>query len=162
MIQEQTMQPIKKLKGRFYEDFVLQQSFEHHWGRTLNAGDNSLFTSLTLHYNPLYMNAEYAKSLGHPDIVVNPYLVFDTVFGLSVEDLSEKGGAFLSIENLVFHTPVYPGDTITARSTVTALRQPASRPTHGIVTWHSEGFKQGGVKVLDYQRANLVLRREAM
>ena len=32
-------------KGHQYEDFTLGQQFEHHWGRTLNEGDNSLFTT---------------------------------------------------------------------------------------------------------------------
>ena len=35
-------------KGHQFEDFSLGQVFEHHWGRTLNAGDNSLFTTATL------------------------------------------------------------------------------------------------------------------
>ena len=41
-------------------------------------------------------------------------LVFATVFGLSVEDLSESGGAFLGVEDLTFAKPVYPGDTLSA------------------------------------------------
>ena len=95
-----------KSRGTFYEDFRMGEVLEHHWGRTLNAGDNSLFTALTMHFNPLYLNAEHAKARGFRDIVVNPYLVFDIVFGLSVEDCSEKGGAFLGIEDLEFLEPV--------------------------------------------------------
>jgi len=30
-------------KGHAFEDFHEGQVFEHHWGRTLNEGDNSLF-----------------------------------------------------------------------------------------------------------------------
>ena len=36
-----------------------------------------------------------------------------------------------------------------------------SRPTHGIVTWNTEGFRQDGAKVIGYQRSNLVLKRGA-
>ena len=50
---------------------------------------------------------------------------------------------------------------MTARSTVTDLRQPNSRKTHGIVTWNTEGFRAGR-KVIGFQRSNLVLRREAL
>lgn len=148
-----------KQRGTYYEDFVVGDVLRHHWGRTVNAGDNSLFTTLTLHFNPLYLNADFARTQNFRDIVVNPYLVFDIVFGLSVEDCSEKGGAFLGIEDLEFLEPVYPGDTITARSTVTAMREPASRPTHGIVTWETEGYRGDGAKILGYQRSNLVLKR---
>ena len=32
-------------KGHTFEDFHDGQVFEHHWGRTLNEGDNSLFAT---------------------------------------------------------------------------------------------------------------------
>ena len=70
-------------------------------------------------------------------------LVLCTVVGMSVEDLSEYGGAFLGVEDCTFHRPVYPGDTLTARSTVAAARPSNSRPG-GIVTWHTEGYRPGG------------------
>ncbi len=148
-------------KGNRYEDFTIGRCFEHHWGRTINHGDNSLFTTLTLHYNPLYTNVEFARAHGHQDMVVNPMLVFATVFGLSVEDLSEGGGAFLGVEALTFHATVYPGDTLTGRSTVVGRRESASSKGMGIVTWHTEGFNQQGVRVIDFKRTNLVNKRSS-
>ena len=62
-------------KGNLFEDFHVGRVFEHHWGRTLNDGDNTLFSTLTLSYNPLYFNAPYARAHGHRQIVVNPMLV---------------------------------------------------------------------------------------
>lgn len=146
-------------KGNQYEDFSVGQVFEHHWGRTVESGDNSLFSTLTLSYNPLYFNAEYAKAHGHSGTVVNPMLVFLTVFGLTVEDLSEAGGPFLGVEDLTFHLPVYPGDTLAARSTVIDMRESESRPESGIVTWHTEGHNQHGNLVIDFRRTNLVAKR---
>jgi itaconyl-CoA hydratase len=150
-----------RAKGNRYEDFAIGRTFAHHWGRTINHGDNSLFTTLTLHFNPLYTNVEFAKAHGHPDVVVNPMLVFTTVFGLSVEDLSEGGGAFLGVEALTFHTPVYPGDTLTARSTVVDCRESASNKVMGFVTWHTEGFNQRDLRVIDFKRTNLINKRVA-
>lgn len=146
-------------KGHRYEDFEIGRTFEHHWGRTLNHGDNSFFTTVTLHFNPLYINAEFARAHGHPDVVINPMLVFLTVFGLSVEDLSEGGGAFLGVEELTFAAPVYPGDTLTSRSTVVERRESASNRTMGIVTWHTQGFNQKGDRVIEFKRTNLVNKR---
>ena len=37
-------------KGHAFEDFDDGQLFEHHWGRTLNEGDNSLFATLALRF----------------------------------------------------------------------------------------------------------------
>ena len=148
-------------KGNRYEDFTIGQTFEHHWGRTITESDNALFTTLTLHYNPLYFNVEFARAHGHPSVVVNPMLVFTTVFGLTVEDLSEAGGAFLGVEALTYWKPVYPRDTLTARSTVLAMRESQSSPTLGIVTWHSEGFNQQGERVIDFKRTNQINKRAA-
>ena len=145
-------------KGHTLEDFSPGQEFSHHWGRTLTEADNVLFTTATLAFNPLYFNAEYARAAGHPDVVVNPMLVLCTIVGLSVEDLSEAGGPFLGVDDLTFHRPVYPGDTLTARSTVTAVRESGSRPGFGIVTWRSEGRNQRGELVVDYNRSNLVAK----
>jgi acyl dehydratase len=145
-------------KGNRYDDFSVGQEFVHHWGRTLSESDNTLFTTLTLSYNPLYFNLPFAEAHGHAGIVVNPMLVFLTVFGLSVEDLSEAGGLFLGVDDLTFRATVYPGDTLTARSTVVDKRESSSRPESGIVTWHTHGYNQRGEEVIDFHRTNLVAK----
>ena len=87
-------------------------------------------------------------------------LVFNTVFGLSVEDLSEGGGPFLGVDDCRFLESVYIGDTLTARSTVVGRRASKGQPGFGIVTWHTEGFNQNNDQVIDFHRTNLVRRRE--
>lgn len=159
MTEEMVSRAVRRPKGNQFEDFTVGQVFEHHWGRTLNEGDNSLFSTLTLSYNPHYFNAEYARSNGHPGVVLNANLVFLTVFGLSVEDNSESGGLFLGVEELTFWQDCYPGDTLTARSTVLDKRESDSRPEQGIVTWHTEGFNQRNERVIDFKRTNFVMKR---
>ncbi len=146
-------------RGHSYEDFEPGQVFEHHWGRTLLESDNALFTTLALRFTPLYVNAEYARAHGHPGIVIDPLLVLCTLVGLSVEDLSEAGGPFLGVNDVQFHLPVYPGDTLTARSTVLSKRESQKRPEFGIVSWRTEGRNQKGEMVLSYERTNLVAKR---
>jgi len=148
-------------KGHAFEDFREGLVFEHHWGRTLNEGDNSLFATLALRFLPLYFNAEYARAHGHPGVVIDPLLVLCTVVGLSVEDLSEAGGPFLGVEDVEFLRPVHPGDTLTARSRVVSRRESESRPGFGIVTWETEGRNQRGEAVVSYRRTNLVAKRGA-
>ena len=150
--------PVRR-RGNGFEAFTPGRVFEHHWGRTITAGDNSIFTSVTHAYNPLYLNAERARAEGHPDVVVSPMLVLCTVVGLSVEDLSEGGGPFLGMSDVTFHRPVHPGDTLTARSTVVEARESGSRPGAGVVTWHTEAHNQRGELVVDYRRTNLVTKR---
>src|SRR4051812_19475192 len=114
--------PVRE-RGNTFGDFVLGTVFDHHWGRTIEQSDNLLFSLTTLQLNPLYFNKEYAGENGHADIVISSMLVFAIVFGLSVEDLSERGGAFLGVDDLSFGEPVHVGDTLTARSSVMALRE---------------------------------------
>ncbi|MCP5180378.1 MAG: MaoC family dehydratase [Pseudomonadales bacterium] len=146
-------------KGNRFEDFGEGRVFDHHWGRTITAGDNAAFTTRTLSFCPLYFNEPYAQAQGHPRTVVNPLLVFNTVFGLTVEDLSEGGGPFLGVDKCHFLAPVYVGDTLTARSTVVSARESKGNAAMGIVAWHTQGFNQHGEQVIDYVRTNLVRKR---
>jgi itaconyl-CoA hydratase len=146
-------------RGRQFEDFAVGQALAHHWGRTITAGDNAIFSTAMCNWNPMHLNRAYAEAHDHPDVVVNPMLVLCTAVGLSVEDLSEAGGPFLGVDGCTFHRPVHPGDTITARSTVVEARESASRPGMGIVTWHTEVHNQHGELVCDYRRTNLVAKR---
>ena len=146
-------------RGNRYEDFDLGRRFTHHWGRTVTAADNTLFSTLTLHYNPQYCNEAFARANGHQTTPINPLLVFNTVFGLTVEDLSEGGGPFLGVDDLSYGVVVYPGDTLFARSEVIAKRLASNRPGFGIVTWHTLGTNQQDQQVIDYKRSNLVRLR---
>ena len=148
-----------RARGNRYEDFEPGRAFSHHWGRTVTEADNTLFSVLTLHYNPQYTNAAAAQAQGHPGVPVNPLLVFNTVFGLSVEDLSEGGGPFLGVDELEYLRPVYPGDTLCASSVVVARRLSSNRPGFGIVTWQTRGTNQKGEEVIVFKRSNLVKNR---
>ncbi len=147
-------------RGCFYDDFTEGRVFEHHWGRTLTTGDGLLFNNLTMNYNPIYFNVEYARRLGYDGMVVPPLLVMTTVLGLTVEDLSEAGGPFLGIDDVKFLRPVYAGDTLYARSKVLSRRESQSRPGWGIVEWHTTGVNQRGEPVLEYRRRNLTRKRD--
>ncbi|MER3352612.1 MAG: MaoC family dehydratase [Hoeflea sp. D1-CHI-28] len=147
-----------RMRGNTYDDFKVGEFYDHHWGRTVTEADSVLFNSATLQINPIYFNAEAARAKGHDGVVVAPMLIFSIVFGLSVEDLSERGGAFLGVEELEFERSVAVGDTLTARSTVLALRESKSDTNFGIATWHTEGFNQSGDRVLHFKRSNLVIR----
>ncbi len=147
-------------KGHLFQDFEVGQAFDHHWGRTIFHHDSILFSTLTLSYNPMYFNRAYAKAHGHPDIVVNPQLIFNVILGMSVEDCSEIGGPFLGVFDLKYHKPVYPGVTLTARSVTVDARVSNSNPNNGIVTWETEGRDDEGELVVSYRRSNLVALRK--
>jgi acyl dehydratase len=149
----------KVVRGNFFEDFKVGHVFKHHWGRTINEGDNSLFSTVTLNYFPPALNKEYAQSVGYAGCIVHPLLVMNVVFGLSVEDLSEQAIAQLGYFDMNFGTTVYPGDTLTSESTVLEKRESKSRPAFGIVRFKTVGRNQKGEEVLSYERPVLIKKR---
>ncbi|MEM1230576.1 MAG: MaoC family dehydratase [Pseudomonadota bacterium] len=145
-------------RGRRFHDFEVGEVIHHHWGRTITEADALEFSYLTLAFNPLYFNRDYAQAHGHPDLVVNPQLVFNVILGLSVEVCSEGlGGPFLGVYELTYHQPVYPGDTLTARSTTIDKRESTSKAGRGVVSWHNEGFNQRDECVIEFKRSNLAI-----
>jgi itaconyl-CoA hydratase len=147
------------VKGNKFEDFAVGRRFAHHWGRTVTDADNVVFSTALCNWNPMHLNAEYAKAHGYKDVVVNPMLVLCIAVGMSVEDLSEAGGPFLGVDDCAFRIAVHPGDTIRAVSEVLDVRTSDSRPSDGIVTWKTDVYNQRDELVADFRRTNLVARR---
>lgn len=148
-------------RGRFFEDFSAGDVYKHHWGKTITAGEASLFATWTMNACPLYFNQVYAQSLGHPQPPVHPLLVMNVVFGMSVEDLSEQALAHLGYWRMSFPTPVYPGDTLFSESTVLSKRPSESKSDRGIVHVQTVGTNQHGAEVIRYERKILVKMRAA-
>jgi itaconyl-CoA hydratase len=151
---------IRHERGLLYEDFVVGQTFDHHWGRTLSGSESKTYSTMTMNFCPIYFTDHYATSLGYERATINPMLVFTTILGLSVEDLSEAGGPFLGIDDLVFDRPVYDGDTVYATSETLACRTSSSKPGWGIVTWRTFGINQDQEQVLSFQRTNLARMKD--
>ena len=151
--------PIRS-RGYGFDDFTLERRFDHEQRRTVLESDNALFSTWSLALHRRYLDREFNLAEGRPDVLVNPMLVFATVFGLSVEDLSEQSVAFLGIDDLRFGVDVHPGDTLRASSVVTASRRSATRPA-GIVTWQTTGLNQRDETVVTFLRSNLFSLKEA-
>lgn len=151
-----TESPTKRIAhGLLYEDFEIGRRFRHHWARTFTEADATAYSAMTMQYNPIYFSEPHARAAGYDGLMVHPMFVFATTIGLSVEDLSEAGGPFLGVEDLNFHSPAYPGDTIAAHSVVVSRRATESRPGWGVVEWHTQAFNQRAELVIEFRRRNL-------
>jgi acyl dehydratase len=146
-------------RGRYFEDFEVGARYAHHWGRTITNAENAMFSTWTMNVNPIHFNAEEAKRRGFETTPVHPLLVMNVVFGLSVEDLSEKAIAHLGYWKMKFGPPVYPGDTLTSTSEVLDKRPSESRHDRGIVHVRTRGLNQRGEQVIEYERKILVRKR---
>ncbi|HZZ45647.1 MAG TPA: MaoC family dehydratase [Pseudonocardia sp.] len=145
-------------QGRFYEDFVVGDVYEHPLGRTVTTTDNIWFTLLTQNTAPLHFDHEYAAKTEFGKPLVNSAFILSLVSGQSVTDVSMNVFANLAWDEVRLPKPVFEGDTIRSRSTVKAIRESASRPTLGVVTVETEGLNQRDEVVISFTRTLLVYR----
>lgn len=145
--------------GRFFEDFVVGDVFEHPLGRTVTTTDNTWFTLLTQNTAPIHFDHEYAARTEFGQPLVNSAFTLALVAGQSVTDVSQNVFANLGWNDITLPNPVFEGDTIRSRSEVLETRESRSRPTLGIVTVRTTGYKQSGETVIDYTRTVLVYKR---
>ncbi|MCW5746640.1 MAG: hypothetical protein KIT36_10625, partial [Alphaproteobacteria bacterium] len=145
--------------GNFFEDFRIGQELVHATPRTVSAGDAALYTALYGARFALQSSDAFAQSLGLPRAPIDDLLVFHIVFGKTVPDVSLNAVANLGYAECRFGAPVYPGDTLSARSTVLGLRETSNRES-GVVHVRSVGRNQHGEVVLDYVRWVMVRKRD--
>ena len=142
--------------GRYFEDFVVGDVYEHRPGKTVLDYDNHLFTLLTLNTHPLHFDREFAQdSEFKQNLVVSTYTL-SLLIGMSVTDCSQKAIANLGMDEVKFTAPVFAGDTLYAESEVLAKRESASRPGQGIVTIRTLGKNQRGETVCTFKRNMLI------
>ena len=145
--------------GRYFEDFVVGDVYEHPLGRTITTTDNIWFTLLTQNTAPIHFDHEYAARTEFGKPLVNSTFTLALVAGQSVTDVSQNVFANLGWTDITLPHPVFEGDTIHSRSEVLATRESASRPHLGIVTVRTEGFNQRGEVVISFVRNVLVYRQ---
>jgi acyl dehydratase len=141
---------------RAYGDFQVGDVYRSAVGRTVTESDNLLFTMLALNTNELHFNEEAAKASEWGRILVNSTFTLALTLGLSVPDTSQAGAVNLGWTDIRLPHPVFIGDTIWSETEVTAVRESASRPAHGIVSVRTRGINQRGEVVCEFARSFLV------
>ncbi|NLJ54188.1 MAG: MaoC family dehydratase [Intrasporangiaceae bacterium] len=145
--------------GNYFEDFSVGQELIHSSPRTVTAGDAALYTAL---YGPRFSitsGETVARSMGMERMPLDPLIVFHTVFGKTVPEVSLNAVANLGYAACRFTAPVFAGDTLAARSEVIGVKANRDGKT-GVVYVHSTGTNQDGETVLDYVRWVMVRKRD--
>ncbi|EKE45588.1 hypothetical protein OCGS_0205 [Oceaniovalibus guishaninsula JLT2003] len=150
----------KTSPGRFFEDYRLGEVIDHAVPRTLTAGERALYHALYPARHALHSSDTFAQGCGLPASPFDDLIVFHTVFGKTVPDISLNAVANLGYAEGRWLAPVWPGDTLSARSEVIGLKQTSSGQT-GIVWVRTTGRSQHGAPVLDYVRWVMVRKRDA-
>jgi 2-methylfumaryl-CoA hydratase len=148
----------KSAPGNYFEDFSVGQTLDHATPRTLNVGDSAWYMALYGSRFVANCSSEFARAIGFNDAPLDDFLVFHTVFGKSVPDISLNAVANLGYADVRFGAPVYAGDTISATSSITGLKQNSSGKT-GTVYVATRGTNQRGEDVLAFNRWVMVKKQ---
>lgn len=112
------MQDITALNGYRFDE--LKTGMSAVYSRTITDTDLRNFSGVTGDTNPMHLNEEYAKNTFFKDRIVHGFLtagLLSTVIGTK---LPGPGCIYVS-QTLQFKAPVYVGDTVYARATITKL-----------------------------------------
>ncbi|ODU07688.1 MAG: hypothetical protein ABS81_00945 [Pseudonocardia sp. SCN 72-86] len=143
----------------FFEDLHVGQSFSTA-GRTITETDLVLFAGITGDNSPLHTDEEHSRESPFGQRLVHGMLTVSIALGLASRTLifDGTGVAFLGIDALRFREPVFLGDTVTCRFSITSLRR-TKQGDRGVVVRHVELSNQKAAVAVDFSITGLVLAR---
>jgi len=146
----------KKWKGLFFKDFIVNDIYEHPFGRTIIEADNIWFTNLTMNTQQLHYNKDYAKKTKFKVPLVNSCLTLSILTGLSVIDLGYNLISNLEWDEVKCSAPVYIDDTLYAKSVILKKLESKSKPEAGIIEVKTIGTNQDGKIIMEFKRKFMV------
>lgn len=145
--------------GRFFEDYRPGQTIAHAAPRTLSGGEQALYHALYPARHALHSSDAFARTCGLAASPMDDLILFHTVFGKTVPDISLNAVANLGYAEGRWLAPLWPGDTLRATSTVIGLRE-NSNGASGVIWVRTRGLNQRDEPVLDYVRWVMVRKRD--
>ncbi|SFG15336.1 Acyl dehydratase [Halopelagius inordinatus] len=147
------------MTGRYYEEFEVGETIEHEKRRTVSESDNQRFCDATMNQQPLHLDAEFAAETQFGERLVNGLYTLSLGVGLTIPETTDGTiVANLSYDDVEHPEPVFHGDTLRARSTVTEKRE-TSDGERGVVTMRVEVLNQTETVVCSFERTVLSLKR---
>lgn len=147
------------MSDMYFEDFEAGQTFVSP-GRTISEADLSLFNMISGDWHPIHADEEYAKETQFGTRIVSG------VFGISVmTGLSGKFGIFdksvvamLSLEDWLFHAPIFVGDTLHIKMII-ADKRLTSQGDRGVLDRKFLLINQRGETIQEGRSKALILCR---
>ena len=90
--------------------------------KTIEQADIDAFASVTGDHNPVHVDEEFAKTTRFGKRIAHGMLTASLISAVLANKLPGEGSVYLG-QTLKFVAPVFPGDEITARVTVKAIRE---------------------------------------
>lgn len=117
--------------------------------KTITDGDIQAFANVTGDHNPIHLDDDYAAKTRFGSRIAHGMLSASLISAVLANELPGAGSIYLS-QTLTFVKPVFPGDTVTARVTVTGIRddKPIITLETICVNQHNEPVLKGEATVL--------------
>ena len=136
--------------------------------RTITEADVVMFAGLTGDYTELHTSQTAAEKNQFGRRIAHGMLVLSYAHGLFMATrlTGPTGIAFAGIENWTFKGPVFFGDTITVRITVSEKKASRSKPDRGLVKFffeilnQDEKVVQEGIKVIMMKKSPEEIARQ--
>ncbi|ELZ39119.1 protein dehydratase [Halorubrum saccharovorum DSM 1137] len=111
---------------------------------------------------PIHTDPEAAAESRYDGIIASGYHTLSLSVRLLVDAVRSKRAvvAGVGIDDVRWHAPVRPGDTITVETTVLGTRPSESDPSVGVVHERIVAKKRDGTEVLTLENHELVERRD--
>jgi acyl dehydratase len=147
------------VNGRYLEDFTVGSEIESG-GMTLTLDSIIAFATL---YDPQYfhLDVEAAKKSQYGGLIASGFQTLTVGFRLFLDTAVLSGTSMGSnaLDELRWHKPVWPGDTIHTVARVIESRASKSKPDRGIVRAAFRVVNQANEDVLTFVTTVFVARR---
>jgi acyl dehydratase len=144
----------------YFEDVEVGSTFTT-LRRTITEADIVNFAGVSGDFNPLHMDAEFAKESLFGQRVAHGILVLGVATGLR-QGIGLFDGTLMGLLELRtwrFLAPVFIGDTVRVETEIVELR-PTSKPDRGVMTQRIAVLKQDGTVVQEGELVALLKRKE--
>lgn len=141
----------------YFEDYELN-SVRHTHGRTITETDFVVHAGHSGDFFPHHLDAEFAKTTPFGQRIAHGTMTFTIGIGLTATVINPVAFTY-GYERLRFPKPVFIGDTIHTRITISNKEDDPKRANMGRVTEKVEVLNQRGETVLACDHVLLVQRR---
>lgn len=146
------------IKTTYFEEYEIGHSRET-FGRTITEADIVLHAGQTGDFFPHHMDAEWVKTQEFKERIAHGTLILSIGIGMTANEINPVAFSY-GYDRIRFIRPVFIGDTITVKATISEKRDYAKRPDHGYVIEDVEIFNQHGKIVLFCQHLYLAQRKQ--
>ncbi len=146
-------------RARYYESYSVGEIITGP-GITLTETD---IIDFAFRYDPQphHIDRTAAEKSIYGGIIASGWQVAATGFRMLVQGgfIGSASMGANGMNNLSFHQPVRPGDTISGEVEIGEMRESKSRPGLGLVTMYCRIFNQHGDKVCSWDAVQFVMKR---